>query len=82
MPSDAALLVAETKALEVTDVHKDIERYRFAFARFIEEHAPHLLRDPLEVVLFEIDKTFDSNNYAGRAAELRKRGVKMEGEGA
>jgi hypothetical protein len=60
-------------------------------ARMIEEFQPHLLRDPLENVLEPLLRKTDGEgrdeewSYAPQAkalaAELRKRGVKLEGEG-
>jgi len=88
-PSERALLVAYKRAYPDSDWN-DEARLACAgpatieLARMIEKHEPELLADPLEALLREEIEAIGS--YGGisdrLAIALRKRGVKMEGEGA
>ncbi len=92
MPSDAALLVAHKRVWPDT-MQADNEQMYVArevsivieLARMIERYEPHLLRDPLEDVVADMQKDRrwldDSTDIDLFASELRKRGVKLEGEG-
>jgi hypothetical protein len=78
-PSDRAKEVARKLAgLEPGNVGSAARAYRDAFARFIEERAPELLPDPLEEILRDV--LLGGAHLSKVAAELRKRGVKLEGE--
>ena len=92
MPSDAALLVAHKRVLPNSQQPDAVlikwgreSKFITELARMIERYEPHLLRDPLEDVLREASMKATLHHagaYSAITTELRKRGVKLEGEGA
>ena len=89
-PSERAKDVARKLALKEPNCIVNATAWLSLAARMIERYEPHLLRDPLEdVVKSAMQATTAAQvavgsydvGYSAITTELRKRGVKMEGEG-